>query len=242
MYTWNLLALAILVLANVHHYQDFLGIPLAALLWLITIFTITAFYLLILALGMAISKRYEGFFVYFPVVGLIAMTITTFVSSFSYALMSGETYTLELATTHLLFNLALGFLFETLFMFFVYPVILQNFDSRSENDVADVATREVIIAGKAFAVSQINYVSSQDHYLQVNTASSNELLRGRLADVVAQLSGADGIVPHRSHWVSRSVVDSIGGKSGAKILNLTDGTQIPIARSKVSRVQKWFEQ
>lgn len=242
MLIWDLLAVAILVLSNVHDYRELLGIPLAAFLWLIMIFTITGFYLLILYLCINLSKRFTGFFIYFPVVGLIAMTITSFLNNFNYALMSGEAYTFELASSHLLFNLLLGFLFETMFMFFVYPVVLQGFDVGDDFEDITSPNRRIVVAGKTFTVDEINYVSAQDHYLEVNTQASSELLRGRLADVVGQLSGVDGMMPHRSYWVARKVVEGIGGKSGAKVLKLTDGTHIPIARSKVANVQKWLEQ
>ena len=240
MFTWDVLAVAILVLGNVHNYRDLLGAPLAAVLWMVMILTITGFYLLILFIGINVSKRFTRFFIYFPVVGLIAMTITTFLNNFNYSLMSGEVYTFELASSHLLFNLLLGFLFETMFMFFVYPVVLQGFDKGDEIAETAASDRRIVVAGKTFAVDGINYVSAQDHYLEVNTHTSSELLRGRLTDVVGQLSGVDGIMPHRSHWVARKAVQSIGGKSGAKVLNMIDGRKIPIARSKVSSVQKWF--
>lgn len=241
MLVWDLLATAILVLGNVHGYRDVLPVPLVAVLWFTMILTITVFYLLILVLCIKVSKRFSGFFIYFPVVGFISMTITTFINNFNYSLMSGEAYTFELASSHLLFNIVLGFLFETLFMLFVFPVVLADFDNESDEEEPVAAPRNVIIAGKTIAVDEINSISSQDHYLEVKTRTSCELHRGRLADVVGQLAAEDGVTPHRSHWVARRVIESVGGKSGAKTLVLKDGTQIPIARARVVKVQAWLE-
>jgi hypothetical protein len=240
MLVWDLLAVAILVLSNVHSYRDTLSIPLAAVFWIIMILTITVFYLLILYLGMLISKRFSGFFIYFPVVGFIAMTITTFLSNFNYSLMSGEAYTFELASSHLLFNIALGFLFETLFMIFVYPVVLADFDNDEVEDTVPIA-RSVTIAGTPFMSDEIRSVSSQDHYVEVATKTSKTLLRARLADVVAQLSGDDGIMPHRSYWVARSAVSQMTGNANKKALILDTGDEVPIARGRVAEVQVWLE-
>ena len=241
MIVWDLLAVAILVLANVHGYRESLSIPIAAVLWLSMILTVTVFYLSILLICIAISKRFFRFAIYFPVVGIISMTASTFLSNYYYSLFSGEIYTFELASSHLLFNLLLGFLFETLFMFFVYPVILAGIgDDKDSGETADLADR-IVIAGKTFLVNEIGSISSQDHYLEVKTDTSSELLRGRLTDVVGQLPDEYGVTPHRSHWVSRRAIEGIGGKSGAKTLVLKDGTSVPIARARVVDVRAWLD-
>ena len=241
MFVWDFLAVAILVLSNVHGYREALSVPLAAVLWFTMILTITAFYLLILFICIKISKRFSWFVIYFPVVGFVSMAITTFLNNFNYSLLSGEAYTFELASSHLLFNLLLGFLFETLFMLYVYPVILAGLDSENDDEEKQSVANTIVIAGKTFLVNEIGSISSQDHYLEVKTDTSSELLRGRLADVVGQLSEEYGVTPHRSHWVSRQVIEGLGGKSGAKTLVLKDGTNIPIARARVADVKAWLD-
>ncbi len=86
-----------MVLSNIHGYRDTLSIPLAAVLWFLTILTITVYYLVILYLSMLISKRFTRFFVYSPVVGIVAMTITTFLCNFYFSLMSGERQLINLS-------------------------------------------------------------------------------------------------------------------------------------------------
>lgn len=99
----------------------------------------------------------------------------------------------------------------------------------------------VQIAGKKFRQEDGRRVSSQDHYVEITTENEKVLLRGRLVDVTNQLTGVDGITPHRSHWVARRAVVSISSKSGGKTLLLTDETEIPIARARIGDVQKWIE-
>ena len=120
-------------------------------------------------------------------------------------------------------------------------MILADFDKEEGGEEAVATARSVFLAGKTFAADEIDLISSQDHYLEVKTPDSSELLRGRMSDVVGQLAAEDGVTPHRSHWVARRVIENVGGKSGAKTLVLKDGTQIPIARARVAKVQAWLE-
>ncbi len=241
MIVWDLLAVAILVLGNVHGYRDVLPVPLVAVLWTAMILTVTVFYLGILVLCIKISQRFSGFFIYFPIVGFMAMSITTFLNNFNYSLMTGEIYTFELASSHLLFNLALGLLFETLFMIFVYPKVLADIGTEDVVEEKEAPSQSITIAGTTFAIDEIYSVSSQDHYVEVTTLKSSTLLRGRLADVIDRLSSVDGLMPHRSHWVARKAVVDMAGNASKKTLVLATGAEIPVARGRISEVRRWLE-
>jgi len=232
---------AIFVLSDIHGYREFLSIPKVALLWFVLIIIVTFFNVTIVGIGTEISKRFSRFFLILPLIGLFSMTAATFITNFNLSLMLGEPFTVSSGFENLTFNLVLGFLFESLFTIFVYPVIISNLNATNLSEPSENERRTVIVAGKTFAAKAITSVSAQDHYLEIKTKKSCELLRGRMSDVVGQLGEEDGITPHRSHWVARMIIDRIACKSNAKILVLTDGTEIPVARARVADVQAWLE-
>lgn len=243
-FLYDFLAASILVLANVHGYRDTLGAPMAVVLWYGMILLVTALYHVFLVLALLLSKKQPKFFLYLPLVGFASLSIATFIVNFFYALMVGEPYTFEMASRHMLFNVAMGVLFETIFMLFVFPKVISRIAPEEAGTVPEprpAPSRILSIAGRSFPVNDIISISSQDHYLEIAMAASKELLRGRMADVLGQLTETDGISPHRSHWVARAAIEGIGGKSGAKTLVLSNDTEIPIARTKLADVKAWYE-
>ncbi|MGB3244809.1 MAG: LytTR family DNA-binding domain-containing protein [Sulfitobacter sp.] len=75
-------------------------------------------------------------------------------------------------------------------------------------------------------------IEAQDHYLNVITAKGNALILLRLAEAVAELEGAGGLQVHRSHWVSLDAVQSHRRSEGRDILQVSDGSSIPVARTR----------
>ncbi len=80
-------------------------------------------------------------------------------------------------------------------------------------------------------------VSSQDHYVEVQTQMGKELILMRFSDALDELSGSDGLQIHRSHWVSRDAVDGVERANGKIVLRLMDGTVVPVSRSYKSAAQ-----
>ncbi len=244
-FLYDFLAASILVLANVHGYRDSLGPLMAMVLWYGMILLVTALYHVVLVLALLLSKKHLKFFLYLPFVGLIALSVATLVVNFFYSLLVGEPYTLEMATRHIFFNVIMGILFETIFMLFVFPKVSERIETGSNTGTGsenrETTERKLAIAGRHFPVRDIISISSQDHYLEIVTTGVTELLRGRMADVLGQLADADGISPHRSHWVARTAIEKIGGKSGARTLVLSNESEIPIARTKLAGVKSWYE-
>ena len=243
-FLYDFLGAAILVLADVHGYRETLGPVMAVVLWYGMILLVTALYHVFLLLALLLSKKRPKFFLYLPLVGFASLSIGTFIVNFFYALLMGEPYTFEMATRHMFFNVAMGVLFETIFMLFVFPKVMLRIAPEEflpvQETPAPPPPRILSIAGRSFPVGDIISISSQDHYLEIVTRAATELLRGRMADVLGQLTESDGISPHRSHWVARNAIDRIGGKSGAKTLLLHNNTEIPIARARVADVQAWL--
>lgn len=231
--------LTLLVLLDAHDYRSIMPLGSTILLWSICILTLTGFYVAITAGLILASKRYSRLFIYFPVVGLTAMAANTFLTNYNASILSDYNFSLEVAISHLPVNLAIGFVFEGIFMVFVYPLIRQTSDIPDARAIPANAT--ILIAGKRFRLDEIRAVSSQDHYIEITSLNRTSMLRARLTDVVDQLSGIDGIMPHRSHWVARGAVDRMKGNASKKVLVLATGAEIPIARGRVAEVRDWLE-
>ncbi|WP_375207602.1 LytTR family DNA-binding domain-containing protein [Hyphococcus sp.] len=86
-------------------------------------------------------------------------------------------------------------------------------------------------------VEPVMTVVSQDHYIEITTASGRSLIRGRMKDALARLSGEDGIRPHRSWWVRASEVCAVVRRGRDRMLMLRDGVEAPVARARWKRVR-----
>ncbi len=73
-------------------------------------------------------------------------------------------------------------------------------------------------------------IEAQDHYLNVVTARGNALLLMRLSDAMAEVSGR-GIQVHRSHWIVPDAVTRHRREKARDVLEMVDGSDIPVSRS-----------
>jgi len=85
-------------------------------------------------------------------------------------------------------------------------------------------------------------VISQDHYLEVVTASGKTLIRGRMKDALARLDGEEGVRPHRSWWVRVSEVQAVIRRGRDHVLQLDDGVEAPVARGRWKQVRVQLEE
>ena len=227
-----------LVLWDTHGYREFMSIGDTIIVWTVCVLSLFGFYILITVIMIETAKRFPRVFIYFPLVGLLAMTINTFLTSFNVGLISEQAFSVDRVYSKLPFNLAVGLIFETIFVVFVFPIM--RFKPDHSEPVANT-TVAVTIAGQKFKTNEIWSIESQDHYVEVSTANGKKLLRARLIDVAAMLSDVDGMMPHRSFWVSRSAIKRMSNSSNKKTLLLNSGEQIPVARGRVNDVRNWLE-
>lgn len=106
---------------------------------------------------------------------------------------------------------------------------------------ADAAASQVMLLGKPFALTDLRLVSAEEHYVRIQTVDGRQLLRGRISDIEAQLPDALGLRVHRSHWVAASAVHTLNRSREGWVLELTDGTQVPVARPRRDAVRDWLE-
>lgn len=71
-----------------------------------------------------------------------------------------------------------------------------------------------------------------DHYviIHLDDGSVHRLLM-RFADAVAEASGIDGFLTHRSHWVAVQAVQGLERDAGREVVMLIDGSSVPVSRT-----------
>jgi len=70
-----------------------------------------------------------------------------------------------------------------------------------------------------------------DHYVQIATDRGSALLLIRLSDAIRETAPVKGLQVHRSHWVALDAVRKASRQAGKPVLELENGTVVPISRS-----------
>ncbi len=79
--------------------------------------------------------------------------------------------------------------------------------------------------------SNLLHLRMRDHYVEVHTEAGSELILMRFGDALKEVEGTEGARVHRSHWVAKSAVRRLVREDGKMILELTNGTRVPVSRS-----------
>jgi len=77
----------------------------------------------------------------------------------------------------------------------------------------------------------IEAIRAEDHYVRVYTDKGSTLLRMRFCDALAAISHLDGVRAHRSWWVARDSILSLGRPEGRTTLTLSNGLRVPVSRA-----------
>ncbi|WP_022704634.1 LytTR family DNA-binding domain-containing protein [Pseudorhodobacter ferrugineus] len=102
--------------------------------------------------------------------------------------------------------------------------------------------QQLEILGQPVALDQIWHLKAEEHYVLLSLRDgSSLLLRGRLADAIAQVPIETGLQVHRSHWVARSALADLDRKRDGWRLRLQNGADVPVARNRQTEVRSWVE-
>ena len=74
-------------------------------------------------------------------------------------------------------------------------------------------------------------LESEDHYVRVRTTAGDELLHMRFGDALDRLPANLGSRVHRGWWVARGAVRSQRRDGDRVMIELLDGTEVPVSRS-----------
>ena len=87
------------------------------------------------------------------------------------------------------------------------------------------------------AGSRLIRLTMSDHYIEAHTDKGMHMLYMRFADAIDALSTANRTQAHRSHWVNLDEVKTTE-KDGSKLFFiLSDGSKVPISRSRKKELQ-----
>lgn len=112
-------------------------------------------------------------------------------------------------------------------------------ESKEQNLIGKSAflqPQSVEIGNQTFDIADIRWIESEDHYLKIQIASQNRLVRANLSDVAKLLEQADGSLLNRSFWVAHREIAEVKKAIGGRLeLILKNGktVSIPRARKKV---------
>lgn len=102
--------------------------------------------------------------------------------------------------------------------------------------------RWVELLGQNLEVAEVWHLKAEEHYVAINLRDGRSLLlRGRLADAIAQLPEGIGMQVHRSHWIAcAALADVRCTREGCNLL-LHSGAEVPVARNRKAEVRPWAE-
>ena len=84
--------------------------------------------------------------------------------------------------------------------------------------------------------TDVIYIKSEDHYLEVHTTIGSSLVKMRFSDAVAEL-GERGIQVHRSYWVATSHVTRSVRSGKRTVLRLTGDHKVPVSVTHLPAVR-----
>lgn len=146
------------------------------------------------------------------------------------------------------FHLILLSMIEIIFISFIMPRVLGDLkmppDMSAFMGFADTAlapeAEHIILLGQRFNLLDLLYISAQEHYVQITSTQGRALLRGRISDLEKQLPPSIGLRVHRSYWVAARSVQGLQ-RGTSWVLKLDDGTELPVARARRSKVLTWVK-
>ncbi|MBW8638303.1 LytTR family transcriptional regulator [Hoeflea sp. WL0058] len=78
---------------------------------------------------------------------------------------------------------------------------------------------------------KLQYLTVQDHYVEVVTDKGSYLVLMRLGDAIAETAPVEGLRIHRSHWVALSAVGRIRREGDRLLVETVGGAVLPVSRS-----------
>ena len=239
----------VLAIAGPFDTGDLLGFPARFFYWmLLALLTVFVAIGTSMALGIALGDagmphwpaRLVGGFVAGLPVTLIVWTVSVF--GFGFGLASWPAF-FELLIYCTVISEA-GTIIDALFM---------NRDSRAPSSdgtassqgqpPAESPKRPTLLGRLTRPLgADIISLNAQDHYVEIRTSLGSELLLIRLADAIAELDGAKGMQVHRSWWVATEHVVSAIREGDRLVLQMSDGTRVPVSRTHRASVRRMAEE
>lgn len=86
---------------------------------------------------------------------------------------------------------------------------------------------------------EIMHMEAELHYLKVETTSGEALILFNIKDAANLFDSSDGILCHRSHWVSKYHISAFQQIGRCGELTLTNGVKVPVSKRKLAEYKAW---
>lgn len=226
-------ALAILVhfSADPPGLRDFLSVWVAFLIWpIVAVLYLTTYFIWLGAVAMLQLRGWAGP-AYLPIIGALTLAPCVCASEVMVHQMSGGTYPITILPKIAYYFMTVQ-VFEFAFIRLVIPRALEK----------QAALRLLKVGDRAIPVARLRFMVAQEHYVRLVLDNDEQVLeRARFGDLLDQLRDSDGIRAHRSWWAARSAAPRLTRQGARHLLRLHDGTEVPVARSRVGEVQAWMD-
>lgn len=103
--------------------------------------------------------------------------------------------------------------------------------------VADGPAPRIVSRLAGLPCTEVLRLSARDHYVDVVTRRARTSLLLRLSDAMAEMEGIPGVQVHRSHWVATAAVVGARRLGTRVVLDLVDGTTVPVSRGYRDRAE-----
>lgn len=246
--TVGMILAAIVAVTFVHPLPTLNTLPpwLAVLFW---VHVVGSFY--VLYLGLAWLCLRSGRRLVSPLVLAVIAASLTVSSQLILQPLGGSPATAEKLALLWAYHWAILLAAEFLHASLVLPLILRGLASSGRPGPAaappaggavPAPAARLVVGGESFDADDLISVSADEHFLRIVTASRTRFLRGRIADVEAQLPPEIGLRVHRSHWVAATAVAGLERAEGGLRLVLGGGARVPVARGRQQQVRDWVRE
>jgi hypothetical protein len=99
------------------------------------------------------------------------------------------------------------------------------------------ATPRIVARLAGLPCTEVLRLTARDHYVDVITRRAQTSLLMRLSDAMAEMDGIPGAQVHRSHWVARAAVAGVRRSGTRLVLDLVDGSSVPVSRGYRDRAE-----
>ncbi len=235
-YVFLALATAVFVAFDAANLWSRMAVWQVALIWLVTLSLQVILFHSFTMLWIWGQNRLSLPVIFLPLLNLTAYSVTYPVTVLHIGMHTGRTFSEVMLPSVLVSGIFFCLIFEALFFAFVNPLLRQSIAARSAG-----GARSISIAGEQFLINDILTLRSQEHYVLVTTEDGDHRLRARLGDLVSQTREDEGVLAHRSHWISRQAIAGLTRKNGADVILTHSGEHLPVARPRQDEVRGWIE-
>lgn len=173
---------------------------------------------------------------FLPLCGMSAYLSTYLLTGMLVQWRTGHDWTEILTFKVMLTGYTFALIGEAIYFAFVLPQLLLKLRGPV------TPARSIGVAGQRFDLDEILTLRGQEHYVLVQTPDQTHKLRGRLSDLVSQTQEADGVLAHRSYWVSSQAISRLEYADGWDALVTVDGERLRVAQPRRGAVRSWVAQ